>query len=207
MLSWFRECVGRGCQFWNVMLSSSPGSTKGSLTDHFEELRRKIKAKYGLDIEYFKVETLEGHGVLHIVFAIVSDQPVWIGQRWLSKQWGKIHAAPVVWIEKIKHGQVHRRRISKYFVAQYFAGQSAYVRHSYSWWKCKFALQKNWRVLVRAINCGYNALVQWEPLDQAYRVTFQDALYTWGLFLDGSAGEMLGGKLYVMRDRRLECLF
>lgn len=152
-LSFFREAYGRGCQMLWLNLTTVVGDTVNGdrLTEHFKELRRRIENRYGYQIAYFKVETTEGGGVLHVVLAIKSDTPVWIGQRWLSSQWLDIHGAHRVWISRIGVRAHESRSVSKYIVSQYVAGGqgSAFKRYSYSWWRCRVALGKGWHVLKR----------------------------------------------------------
>lgn len=155
-ISFFTEARGRGCQLLWLNLTTVRGDTfhGDRLTPDFAELRRRIERKYGYELAYFKVETTEGGGVLHVVLAIESHTPVWIGQRWLSKQWQEIHGAHRVWISRIGHKSKDARGVSKYLVSQYMAGGqgSAFKRYSYSWWRCRVALGKGWHMLKKEFN-------------------------------------------------------
>lgn len=151
VLSFMNEGKGRGCQFLWLNLTTVKGDLKNGekLTPHFKELRRRIERKTGYRIGYFKVETSEGGGVLHIILAIESKTAVWIGQRWLSAQWLEIHGAHRVWIGRIGCRDKDKRNISRYIVSQYMTGGqgSSFVRFSYSWWRTRLALGLGWAKL------------------------------------------------------------
>lgn len=72
-----------------------------------------------LTMDYFKVRTDEGFGVLHILY--YGD---YIPQKWLSNTWESIHQAPITWI---KTGDY-----LKYVINQYCSGQSHFVNSSCS---------------------------------------------------------------------------
>jgi hypothetical protein len=48
-------------------------------------------------------------------WSTVSSQP------WLSETWGRLHGAPVVWIQSVKLDTVDQLRLSKYMATQYMA--------------------------------------------------------------------------------------
>jgi hypothetical protein len=70
-----------------------------------------------LAMDYFKVRTDEGYGVLHILY--YGD---YIPQKWLSDTWDSIHKAPITWI---KTGDY-----LKYVINQYCSGQSRFINSS-----------------------------------------------------------------------------
>lgn len=72
-----------------------------------------------LEFDYFKVRTLEGNGVLHILY--YGD---YIPQKWISDIWVSIHQSPIV---DIRAGDY-----IKYVVSQYCASQSLFLNSSVS---------------------------------------------------------------------------
>jgi hypothetical protein len=68
-----------------------------------------VEREFGFKgIEQFVLETTEGNGVLHMVWAWRGARSFYVPQAWLSEQWEKIHGAPVVWVRKM--GLARRRR-------------------------------------------------------------------------------------------------
>jgi len=146
LTSWSTWMVANGRQTFRVDLTSPRGSNPKLLTASFKRLRRATERKFPhYQIEYFKVETGEGNGVLHMVWAIKWNRPVWIAQTWLSAEWEKITGAHRVWIKRMGHGKGDVRRVSRYFALQYLAGQSSVVRVSWSWWRAKLAIGRAWK--------------------------------------------------------------
>jgi hypothetical protein len=73
-------------------LTTAEGGDPSKLSDHFEELNRRIKRKTGLeDIQYWKMTTREGNGVIHAILA--GNVSLYVDQKWLSEEWEKIHGA------------------------------------------------------------------------------------------------------------------
>lgn len=168
----FSYWEGHGYQSLWVMLSSSPKSPKGSLSAHHAALRRVVERTFHFNgMEHCTVETTEGHGVLHAIWSWHGPPgSFYIPQAWLSEQWAKIHAAPYVWIARVRKGQSSGARISRYMVAQYVANQKALVRLSWSWKIFRLSIVKTW---------------------QEFRGSFRGRLgkvgmLLWGKFLSGS---------------------
>lgn len=146
------------------MLSTAPGGNAEKLAYHHKRLRQSLERKLGFKgVEFFQVETTEGHGVLHVVWAWRGERSFYIPQSWLSTEWERIHGARVVWVSRVGNGQRDRDKVSRYIVAQYCGGQSGFVRFSYSWWSCEFPLAK----------C-------WESLKALASVSFRDESGKWG---------------------------
>lgn len=152
LTSFMLEAESRGAQLFRVDLTTAPGGDAGKLAVHSRELRRRVKREYGYDVEQFQVETNEGHGVYHCVWAIVSDRAVYIHQAWLSSMWQEIHGAHRVWIKRVST-KYHQKNAARYLAAQYLAGQdgTALVRMSYSWKKCKLSLGRGWSSFRRLV--------------------------------------------------------
>jgi hypothetical protein len=135
------------------IMAQSVDFTNGTLNEHFQALRKRIlrcspyrlfkdgyiteeqmKHYYGHDsltkkftFEYFKVETNEGNGVLHIVY-----RGSYLPQSWLSTVWTEIHNSPIVNIKLLDFKDM--KKTACYIVSQYLSSQgSSYVRSSQSW--------------------------------------------------------------------------
>ena len=94
----------------------------------------KLKSRYrnegifkNFDFEYFRVETNEGNGVLHILF-----RGQWLPYNYLVDNWQEIHNS---WDLNIKFIDTADPKSSAgYVVSQYLSSQrSSYVRSSQSW--------------------------------------------------------------------------
>jgi hypothetical protein len=83
-----------------------------------------------LKIQYCKLETDEGNGVIHAL--CVGD---YLPQDWLSKQWQEIHGAWNIDIRAAKRAGSGSQKFAAYMLGQYVAGQSGIIRVSCS---------KNW---------------------------------------------------------------
>ena len=94
------------------------------LNKDFQTLRKRIKKCFGVLIRYCKVRTNEGNGVLHIVFV-----GCFIPYHWLKVNWEDIHGA---WNVDIQLVSGNPKGVARYFVNQYIAGQSSFVRMSRS---------------------------------------------------------------------------
>ncbi len=113
----------------------------------FAELRKRISRKWGYQpFEYVCIETAEGNGVLHMLWALeASKGQFYVPYAWLKDQWEAIHGAWSVWVARVSNGESSRRRLSRYIVTQYCGGQDALVRLSqsrlgFSFGKCRKAL-------------------------------------------------------------------
>ena len=142
-------------QLLRVDLTSPNGMTSERLTDSFKRLRRASEKKFAnYKIEFFKVHTSEGNGVLHMLWAIKHDRPVWIAQSWLSDEWEKISGARVVWVKRVGVKYVDRKKITKYMVSHYLAGQNKIVRVSWSWWRSMLSIGRAWKEFTRETRRG-----------------------------------------------------
>jgi hypothetical protein len=158
--------MGRKCQLLRVDLTTSGEGNPEKLREHLKELLKRVKRKWGYEVLYFCVETSEGNGVLHMVWAIKAERAIWIPQSWISEEWKKIHNAEVVYIKRVSKGGGSAGRISKYFVSQYFAGQSTFVRISWSWGKLNFAIAKAWKIFNQSI-WRYSDISTWCGLNES----------------------------------------
>ena len=82
-----------------------------------------------LGYEYFKVQTDEGNGVLHILY-----KGSYLPYNYLVDNWQDIHNTWDLNIKKIGFNKGDIQRVSGYVVSQYLSSQtSSYVRSSQSW--------------------------------------------------------------------------
>ena len=148
-----------GLSIVRLDLTTAVGGDPKVMTKHYETLRRRIEKKVGKRVHYWWVQTKEGNGVLHTLMA--AEGSLYVEQEWLSKEWEQIHGAYVVYIRRYTKGGSSRKKVSKYLVAQYMAGQSGTVRMGWSWkltfnipiskaWKlfCKLFRNKKFSVLL-----------------------------------------------------------
>jgi hypothetical protein len=120
-------------------LTSCVGFDRSLLSRCFQVLRKRIEHEFHFSMEYVKVNTGEGNGVIHCVYFPVGLDGSSVGfnvgflpQRWLSEAWADITGgSSVVWISDL-HARSGAGRLVSYLVSQYFSGQSALERVSYS---------------------------------------------------------------------------
>jgi hypothetical protein len=109
-------------------LTTAEGGDSSLLGDHFEELLRRISRKEGRKVEYWRLTTNEGNGVIHSLLAAPGEKSLYVEHKWLSNQWRRIHGAPRVYVKRYRYGEDSRMKVSRYLVSQYMAGQPA-ARH------------------------------------------------------------------------------
>ncbi len=129
---------GNGFQVLWVTLTSSPDSPEGRLRADWQVLRKRVARELGYGgFEYVCVETREGLGVLHMLWAWRDPRrgrrgSFYVPHGWLQEQWSGIHGAFHVNVQRVGRSGGDRRRLSAYLVTQYCAGQDALVRVSQS---------------------------------------------------------------------------
>jgi len=134
-----------GYQCLWVTLTSSPQSPKDRLRQDFQVLRKRAGRELGFpSFEYVCVDTIEGHGVLHMIWAWKDPDPrkrasFYIPFDWLQEQWKGIHGAFHVNVKRIGTADGDARRLSRYIVAQYCGDQNGLVRLSQSRMAVSFA--------------------------------------------------------------------
>jgi hypothetical protein len=205
LMSWCKEAQGRGADLLRVDLTTAPGGDPGQLKLHFQELRRRIERKLHYYVEYFCVQTAEGHGVLHMVWAIETPRRVYIAQKWLSQQWSEIHGAQIVWIKKLRVGNRNVKRVSQYLVSQYLANQEAIIRVSWSWRRSRLPLGKAWSYLKREFLGSKDYNSSWGFGVRTAILTKEELLDVWDQIL--ATGSCTVGKVrYIISERRLICV-
>ena len=197
LTSWCKYKIYNNEQLLRVDLTSSLVSDPSKLKIHFDHLRKKVEREYSYKIDYFKVHTSEGNGVLHMIWSIKSEQAVYISQKWLSAAWLSIHGASVVWIQRIKRSKFDVRRVSAYCCNQYLAGQSAIVRVSYSWRRFAFAIGRAWKdfkILFRKLSPAREMCGESLCLDS---VGYIDMLRCWDELLKKRVAHLQNLVIYV----------
>jgi hypothetical protein len=186
--------------YWNehgyqsrwVMLSSkhetgqpADPETLKKLSPHFELLRQMIERRFGYKgVEFVKVLTAEGGGVVHCILAWRGPRLFYIPQRWLSAAWKRIHGAQYVWITEIKTGKASRKNLSKYLVSQYVASQDDFIRCDYSYRK----------------TFGFPLLRVWKEFKRFFPVKFRFAL--WHQVMAGAEVTSSGGLAWSVEGVR-----
>lgn len=131
-----------------LTLTSSPNSDFSKINEHFGLLVKRIEYNYGFKMQYVKVKTKEGYGVLHVLFRVDSyrlPKKVKKGSRlpekmlgfvhkhWLQKNWFEIHGAFMVEIHSLK-GKESEREVANYVVGGYLSKQGDYrLSYSFGW--------------------------------------------------------------------------
>jgi hypothetical protein len=134
LLYW--ECANYAV-LW-VVLTTARGGNNKILAYHHKKLRNSIERKLGYQkLEFLHVQTAEGNGVLHVLWAWKIPKGknkgvFYIDQQWLSEQWLDIHGASYVFINRYGRGRMSSHRVSRYLVSQYVSNQDALVRVSWS---------------------------------------------------------------------------
>jgi hypothetical protein len=152
-----------GLSIVRLDLTTAVGGDPKVMTKHYQTLRRRIERKIGKRVHYWWVQTQEGNGVLHTLMA--TEGSLFIEHEWLSKEWEKIHGAIIVYIKRYKKGFHSRKRVSKYLVAQYLAGQFGTVRMGWSWKRTfNIPIAKAWKLFCKLFRNKkfYVLLAKWE---------------------------------------------
>lgn len=133
-----RYWQANGYQCLWVTLTSSPRSSAKRLRSDFQALRKRIAREFGFQgVEYVCVDTREGHGVLHMIWAWKDPDArkkasFFVPFPWLQKSWSSLHGAFHVNVKRIGGADRDARALSRYIVAQYCGDQKALVRISQS---------------------------------------------------------------------------
>lgn len=154
-------------------LTSCAGYDKACLSEDFQVLRKRIEHEFDFHMEYVKVVTGEGNGVIHCVYFPVDFDGSSMGwkvgfipQRWLSETWCDITGgSSVVWISDL-HMRFGMKCLVNYLVSQYFSAQSFLERVSYSWGWVFRGFRRLWRKLFawRYSADKWRCLIDWDLL-------------------------------------------
>jgi hypothetical protein len=157
---------------------------------HHARLLSRVEREYRYPrIEFVVVQTREGYGVLHGVWAIPGAaaggfRSCYVDKQFLSAEWLRLHRADVVSINEYHHGNYRggpsKLRLSRYAITQYIRGQRAIVR---SWSRTPsigVPIRKTWRWLKRQLGKA-------------------DGLKAWNTLLTGGA-IVLGGREITLKS-------
>ena len=203
--SWSLYLKSRGYQLLRIDLTSGSGRKGESLTEDFKKLRRQIERKFiNYKLHFFRVQTFEGNGVLHLVVAVKWDKPIYISQVWLSETWEKLHGAHRVWIKRMDSKDGDLKRVSRYFCSQYLAGQSSITRVSWSWWRDGLAIGKAWDFYRKQLR-KFSEIYSWVGLNVSGEVvTFKRMIEGWNkILIEGWA--IVGRMIFFTSGRGLDC--
>lgn len=177
-----------GYQCLWVTLTSAPEQTTQRLRKDFQVLRKRLSREFGFGaFEYVCVDTREGHGVLHMIWAYKDPDPVkrasfYVPFERLQAHWKDIHGAFHVNVKRIGMKDKDARRLSRYIVAQYCGDQLGLVRMSQS--KIPLPLAKMRAALLRALKGSterYFLAHEWGPLsEEEFNKRFNG--WFWGTF-------------------------
>jgi len=187
-----------GCKVSLVTLTTRKGEdwNREKLRKHHQELVRRAERVYKTKIITYTIETSEGGGVLHIKWAMIGGRG-YIPHKWLSLQWGRIHGSWVVDIRSITHTKKDFKRVSRYMINQYLAGQCLFERSSYSWEKLGLAICKAWAKFKKLCN-RYS--IEWlykGPDAEVILVPYREMIEAWGNLLDKGEVIIIGHKLML----------
>lgn len=199
------EARSRGCQLFWVGLTTALGGDRKKLALHYQELRRRAERDLHYYIEYLTIETTEGNGVLHQIWAIktIDNKPAWIPHPWLSGEWEDIHGAYIVHIQRMWGEDRGIYNVSRYMIQKYITNQAKLVRMSWSWKRSKISLAKGWNFFKRYVirnmmpsDCGVST---WHP---NIEVTYQEMIRAWRSLLTLSQCT-IGGRVFIVFDRNV----
>jgi len=202
LTSWCFEAVGRDCQLVRVDLTTATDGRADSLRLHLHELRRRVERHWRFPhVEMFVVETSEGNGVLHMVWAWLGNRSFYIPQGWLSDEWARIHGAPIVYVRKMAVSKKDIKCVGRYFALQYLSDQGgALVRMSWSWWRSRVALARGWEALKAAARKRSEASTWCGCNPDFETVTIEDLVRAWeALLREGTA--VLGETCFTVMGR------
>ena len=156
LMSGLTRAMHKGERVRFLTLTSAVGSDFRRLSKDFQVLRKRIEHAFGVLLQYCKINTSEGNGVIHALFV-----GSYVPQDWISKAWSEIHGGSMV--VDIREVRLRKRSdvksMGRYLVSQYLARQP-YERMSWSWrWVCR-GFVGIWRDLVSRHGLK-DALVKW----------------------------------------------
>lgn len=137
-----------------ITLTSRPEAAFHAMNDRFQVLRKRIVRKFKSAFEYWKIKTLEGNGVMHIVY-----KGCFIPQKWLSKQWDEMHGSPIVFIQALRG----KKRLARYLVSHYMA-RHHFERQSWSWGWVFRGFVGAWRACIKRSTSMRDAIGRWNWL-------------------------------------------
>ena len=143
-----------------ITLTSGPDAPgQNQLNASWQVLRKRIMRKWSMRMEYWKLRTSEGRGVLHIIYS-----GPWIPQKWLSWNWAEIHNSPIVYIQKMRF---KKKRLVNYLMKHYLPAHDVrglYTRMSWSWGWVFRGFCGAWKWFWKRGPTRYEAIIEWNKL-------------------------------------------
>jgi len=175
LMSGLTRAMHMGNRVRFLTLTSAVGSDPARLSKDFQVLRKRIEHAFGVLLEYCKINTSEGNGVIHALFV-----GAFIPQEWISKAWSEIHGGSmVVDIREVRlRKKSDVKSMGRYLVSQYLARQS-YERMSNSWGWVFRGFVGVWRGLVSRHGVKL-ALVIWNHLLSLPLLRVKDGIFESG---------------------------
>ena len=124
----------------------------------WQVLRKRIDRRFGMSLEYFRLRTSEGNGVLHIVF-----KGGFIPHSWLKNAWNEIWKSPIVFIQAVRG----EKRLARYIVTHYMAGHRGFMRQSWSWGWVYRGFVRTWRSICQSSVDMSSAVNMWRIILKA----------------------------------------
>lgn len=196
-----------------VTLTSGVGAKEGDenrqhkkLRRDMQELRRRVADRWSVaGIKYVCVETMEGNGVLHMLWGAKADKgQFYIPYKWLSQEWEEIHGAWNVWVARVRDGKSSLRRLSRYIVSQYCGGQDGLVRLSQSRMGQPFGAMR--RGLLKAMKACTNRFLYYGRLGTGWDIARFGRIcnqWYWHEFRHAWDDLVLSGECVFFEDRRV----
>ncbi len=143
-----------------ITLTSGPGAPpQDEINASWQVLRKRIVRKWRIKLEYWKLRTSEGNGVLHIIYS-----GPYIPQRWLSRNWSEIHNSPIVYIQKMRF---KKKRLVNYLMKHYLPAHDVrglYTRMSWSWGWVFRGFCGAWKWFWKRGPTRYEVIIEWNKL-------------------------------------------
>ncbi len=143
-----------------ITLTSGPRAPpQDEINASWQVLRKRIVRKWHIKLEYWKLRTSEGNGVLHIIYS-----GPYIPQRWLSRNWAEIHNSPIVYIQKMRF---KKKRLVNYLMKHYLPAHDhggLYTRMSWSWGWVFRGFCGAWKWFWKRGPTRYEAIIEWNKL-------------------------------------------
>ncbi len=171
-------CNRHGLKAFFLTLTSSKQSEAGSLRTDWQALRKRLARRLGLEpsgVLYCGVDTTEGCGVLHLLVAVPQGRGgssrFLVSAEWMREAWDEIRSARQLRIVPVRAGEGSARKLSRYIVSQYIAGQDALVRLSRSRLDgCSAKLRGAFRRLVLGDPARYRLIPEMDDRDERVRL-------------------------------------
>ena len=160
-MSGLKRCRALGYTAFFLTLTGSPKTNHPDLRKDWDILVKRVRKLFPL-FQYVKVETFEGHGVIHALYHHAFEGWKYRDiHTWFSKAWSEIHSAPIVWNSVV--GEKYSIKKVSAYLCQYMSNQRGFFRRSTSLNWIFASYRKKWIALI--VKYGFpQALYAWEFL-------------------------------------------